>query len=110
MPVPTSSPPNSSAKNEGATQSELGVKRLALVGAVLSIDNLVIGFALGAYHVNLVVAALTMAAVSVVLSLLGVELAGSLGKQLGRRSELVGALALIVVGVANEWASCRAVP
>lgn len=88
------------AKNEGANDLELGTKHLALVGAALSIDNLVIGFALGAYHVNLVVAALTIAAVSVALSLLGLELGGRLGERLGRRSELVGGMALIVVGVA----------
>ena len=87
-------------RNEGANELELGTRHLALVGAALSIDNLVIGFALAAYHVNLVVAALTIAAVSVALSLLGLELGDRLGKRLGRRSELVGGAALIVVGVA----------
>ena len=85
---------------EAAKEPELGVKRLVLIGAALSIDNLVIGFALGAYRVNLVVAALTIAAVSVALSLLGLEIGGRLGERLGRRSELVGGAVLVVVGVA----------
>jgi putative Mn2+ efflux pump MntP len=83
-----------------ADTPELSVRRLALVGAVLSIDNLVIGFALGAYHVNLVVAAVTIAGVSVVLSLLGLEIGSRLGARLGRRSELAGGGVLILVGVA----------
>ncbi len=79
---------------------EKSVKRLVLIGAALSIDNLVIGFALGAYHVGVVVGALTIAAVSVALSLLGLEIGSHLGERLGRRSELVGGVVLILVGVA----------
>ena len=75
-------------------------KRLVLIGAGLSIDNIVIGFALGTYHVNILAAALLIATVSVALSLLGLEVGGRLGERLGRRSELVGGVVLIVVGVA----------
>ena len=76
------------------------VKRLVLIGAALSIDNLVIGFALGTYHVNLVTAAVTIAAVSVTLSLVGLEVGRRMGERLGQRSELVGGAVLILVGVA----------
>jgi putative Mn2+ efflux pump MntP len=79
---------------------EPGIGRLVLMGAALSIDNLVIGFGLGAYHVNLVVAAAGIAAVSVALSLLGLEIGARLGERLGGRSELVGGAVLILVGAA----------
>lgn len=79
---------------------ELSVRHLVLIGGALSIDNLVIGFALGAYHVHLVVAAVTIAGVSVALSLLGLEVGGRLGARLGQRSELVGGAVLVLVGVA----------
>jgi putative Mn2+ efflux pump MntP len=79
---------------------ELSNRRLILIAGALSIDNLVIGFALGAYHVNLVVAAVTIAAVSVALSLLGLEIGGWLGGRLGRWSELVGGGVLVLVGIA----------
>lgn len=85
---------------DGAKNPELSVRRLVLIGGALSIDNLVIGFALGAYHVNLVVAALTIAGVSVALSLLGLEIGGQLGARLGRRSETIGGAVLVLVGVA----------
>jgi putative Mn2+ efflux pump MntP len=85
---------------EPAGNSEVGVRNLIVIGAALSIDNLVIGFALGNYHVNLVVAAAIIAAISVALSLLGLEIGGRLGQRLGQRSELVGGAVLILVGVA----------
>jgi manganese efflux pump family protein len=74
--------------------------RLLLVGAALSVDNLVIGFALGTYHVNLVLAVIVIALTSVGLSLLGLELGSRLRARFGERSELVGGAALIVVGIA----------
>jgi manganese efflux pump family protein len=84
----------------GAKDPELSVWHLVLIGGALSIDNLVIGFALGAYRVNLAVAAVTIALVSVALSLVGLEIGGRLGERLGRSSELVGGSVLLVVGVA----------
>jgi putative Mn2+ efflux pump MntP len=88
----------------GADQSsespDPSLKRLVLIGAALSIDNLVIGFALGAYHVNLAIAAVVIAVISVGLSLLGLEVGRRLGERLGQRAELAGGAVLILVGIA----------
>jgi len=83
-----------------ATNPKLGYRQLVPIAVALSIDNLIIGFALGAYHVNIVVAAVTFAVVSVALSLLGLEIGGQLGSRLGKWSEVVGGAILILVGVA----------
>jgi manganese efflux pump family protein len=85
---------------EGTRDPELNVRHLILIGGVLSIDNLVIGFALGAYRVDFWIAAVTIALVSIALSLLGLEIGGRLGARLGQRSELVGGAVLVLVGVA----------
>lgn len=74
--------------------------RLLVTGIALSIDNLAVGFALGAYHVNLVAAAVTIGAVSVILSLAGLELGDRLGTKTGERGELIGGVVLIAVGIA----------
>ena len=66
--------------------------------AALSIDNLVVGFALGTYHVNLVLAAVVIAGISVSLSLLGLELGARLGTHIERYSGEFGGLLLIAVG------------
>jgi putative Mn2+ efflux pump MntP len=74
--------------------------RLLVAGFALSIDNLAVGFALGAYHVSLVLAAVLIGAVSVALSLIGLELGSRLGARIGERGEVVGGLVLIGVGAA----------
>ena len=72
--------------------------RLMVTGLALSIDNLAVGFALGEFHVSLPVAAAVIGAVSVTLSLLGLELGARIGGRIGRRGEIVGGLVLIGVG------------
>lgn len=87
-------------RTQAVGKQELSLQRLIVIGAALSIDNVVIGFALGTYHVNLVVAAVTIATVSVALSLLGLEIGRRMGARLGNRSGLVGGAVLVLVGVA----------
>jgi len=74
--------------------------RLILTGLALSVDNLAVGFALGAFHVNLAVAAVIIGAVSVALSLIGLELGAQIGAATSRRAGLLGGLVLIAVGAA----------
>jgi putative Mn2+ efflux pump MntP len=78
--------------------SRLG--RLLISGFVLSLDNLVVGFALGTYQVDILTGAILIGAVSVVMSLAGLELGGLLGRWAGQRSEQMSGLILIVVGAA----------
>ena len=84
-------------KAAGAGQ---GTGRLLVTGLALSVDNLAVGFALGAYHVNVLLAAVVIGAISVTLSLVGLELGNRLGARTGERSELIGGLVLIAVGAA----------
>jgi putative Mn2+ efflux pump MntP len=76
-----------------------GVSRLVVIAPSLSIDNLVVGFALDAYRVNLSVAVVTIA-ISVALSLLGLELGRHLRKRIARRSVLFGGAGRVLVGIA----------
>jgi putative Mn2+ efflux pump MntP len=76
-----------------------GLWRLLASGLALSIDNLVVGFALGAYHVTLATAALVIALVSVALSLAGLELGAKLGTRFGEHSEMAGGIVLAAVGI-----------
>jgi manganese efflux pump family protein len=77
-----------------------GTIRLLLSGLVLSLDNLVIGFALGTYGTSVAVGATVIGAVSVGLSLAGLELGRLLGRWAGRRSDQMSGLILILVGAA----------
>ena len=73
--------------------------RLVVTDAALSIDNLVVGFALGAYDVPVALAALVFAFVSVGMTLLGLELGRRLGASVERWSAEIGGAVLAVVGV-----------
>lgn len=74
--------------------------RLLVLAAALSIDNLVVGFALGADHVALVPSIVAIGVVSVALSLVGLELGARLGERVERYGELIGGGVLVCVGVA----------
>jgi manganese efflux pump family protein len=74
--------------------------RLLVSGFVLSLDNLVVGFALGTYQVSILTGAILIGAVSVIMSLAGLELGGLLGRWAGQRSEQLSGLILILVGAA----------
>ena len=78
----------------------MSLARLIVTGAALSVDNLVVGFALGAYDVNVLSAAVIFAVVGVGMSLAGLELGRWLGTGVERWSGEVGAAVLVVVGVA----------
>jgi manganese efflux pump family protein len=77
-----------------------GVARLLVSGFVLSMDNLVVGFALGTYQIGILAGAILIGAVSVIMSLAGLELGGLLGRWVGERSEQMSGVILILVGAA----------
>jgi putative Mn2+ efflux pump MntP len=78
----------------------LGHSRLLLSGLALSLDNLVVGFALGTYNTSIIEGAIVIGAVSVVLSLIGLELGARIGRWAGERGEQLAGVMLISVGIA----------
>jgi putative Mn2+ efflux pump MntP len=85
----------------GAVPAGLPAGRLLVTGLALSIDNLAVGFALGTFHIALLLAAVVIGAVSVTMSLAGLELGRRLGARAGSRGEIIGGLVLIGVGAAT---------
>lgn len=82
-----------------AEPARLHTRRLIVTALALSIDNLAVGFALGVYGINIVLAALTMGVVSVGMSLVGLELGSRAGARVEARSEELGGAVLIGVGI-----------
>ena len=76
------------------------IGRLLITGFALSIDNLVVGFALGAYNVSVPLAAVVIGVVSIAMSLAGLQLGARLGERVEHRSALLGGIILIAVGIA----------
>jgi putative Mn2+ efflux pump MntP len=73
---------------------------LLVSGLALSLDNLVVGFALGTYHTSIALGVIVIGAVSVAMSLIGLELGAGIGNWVGRRGEQLAGLMLISVGIA----------
>jgi putative Mn2+ efflux pump MntP len=97
---PSSGPPSSGLQSAPPPSEPQRLGPLLVTGLALSLDNLAVGFALGAVHVSLPVAVIVIGAVSVTLSLLGLELGQRLSTQIGGRGEILGGLVLIGVGIA----------
>lgn len=74
--------------------------KIAVSAFALSLDNLIAGFALGSYQMNLVTGALVFGFVSIAMSLAGLELGAKLGNWAGEGGELIGGVVLVGVGVA----------
>lgn len=72
---------------------------LVLTGFAVSLDNLVVGFALSFYHRPIIQTGLTMALVSVTMSLIGLEMGNKLGERFEKWSEELGGIVLIFVGI-----------
>jgi putative Mn2+ efflux pump MntP len=73
--------------------------RMLVTGLALSIDNLAVGFALGTYHIGIILAAIVIGLVSVALSLVGLELGSRIGRRAGNRGELISGGVLIGAGI-----------
>jgi putative Mn2+ efflux pump MntP len=87
-------------EREATPPRRLQMHSLIVTAMALSIDNLAVGFALAVYHVQIVLAAVTMGVVSVAMSLLGLELGHRLGRRIEGWSEELGGAMLILVGIA----------
>ena len=98
--VPGADVPGPGAPDPRPNLPSQGGVRLVLSALALSLDNLVVGFALGTYQVAILLSAIIIGAVSVALSLAGLELGARLGGWAGERSDQLGGVILISVGVA----------
>jgi putative Mn2+ efflux pump MntP len=76
------------------------MRRLLLVGLALSIDNLVVGFALGASESSVLLTVAALAIVSIAMTLLGLEAGSRRGTRVEQQSEEIGGGILVLVGVA----------
>ena len=92
--------PDQPAEPSRSPAASLPLGRLLVSGFVLSLDNLVVGFALGTYNVSILTGAILIGCVSVAMSLAGLELGGLLGRWAGQRGEQLSNLILILVGAA----------
>ena len=97
---PGAAEPGPGASAPGPSHHTDSLGRLIISAFALSLDNLAAGFALGTMHLGVAEGAIVIGAVSVVMSLAGLELGGRIGAAAGRRGEQIGGAILVGVGVA----------
>ena len=85
--------------HDDARAATLPMRRLLVIGAALSVDNLVVGIALGASGSSIALAVITIAVVSVTMTLTGLELGSRLGARFEKWAGEVGSAVLVAVGV-----------
>src|SRR5262249_1404148 len=88
------------ARDESGLITAASGRRLLLGGLILSLDNLVVGFALGSTHTAVLFGALVIGVGGVALSLIGLELGARLGARAGERGGGLAGLMRVSVGVA----------
>ena len=86
-------------KKDQTQRQEMSSRGLLVTALALSIDNLAVGFALAVYPVDVWLAALTFGVVSIVMSLVGLEVGHHLGKRVEEWSKEIGGGVLILVGI-----------
>jgi manganese efflux pump family protein len=69
--------------------------RLLVSGAALSLDDLAVGLALGTVRYPIVLAVTLFGLLSFIMSIIGLQLGGKLGKATGEHGEVVGAIMLL---------------
>jgi putative Mn2+ efflux pump MntP len=74
-------------------------RTMVLLAVALSLDNLVVGFGLGLLGAQVLVTAGFMAASSLGLTVIGLELGRRLGARTGERAELFSGLILVAAGL-----------
>jgi manganese efflux pump family protein len=87
------------SRKEASQDGALRLRQLLVLAIALSLDNLVVGFALGVYRVPLAETAIVIGVVSVGLSLVGLELGQRLGERIEEWAEELGGGVLVVLGV-----------
>jgi putative Mn2+ efflux pump MntP len=78
----------------------LRMQSLLITALALSLDNLAVGFALAVYRIDIVLAGITFGVVSILMSLIGLELGHRVGKRVEAWSEEIGGGVLVLVGLA----------
>jgi len=72
---------------------------MLLAGISVSVDNLIVGFSLGAHHISLLLAIIIIGILSVALALAGLEIGRKLSSKFEEFSEIIGGVILLIVGL-----------
>ncbi len=83
------------ADSHSETKHDLSGLRLIVLSVAMSLDNLTVGFGLGMFHVSIAESAVVFGAVSLIMTLAGLELGRWIGRAVRLSTDLLTGLVLI---------------
>ena len=86
-------------KNSISTNSSLNGFGVYLLAASVSLDALSVGFSLGTMRADLFMTVIIIGAIAGLMTAMGLVMGRVLGPRLGDKAELLGGLALLLIGV-----------
>lgn len=89
------------ADDKGADLRQASMGRLFISGAALSVDNLIVGFALGTYKTSIITAAAVITIVSVAVSMIGLEVGARIARKITFDADVLSGAVLMFVGAPN---------
>lgn len=86
-------------KEEFKINNELNIKNMLPLAIATSIDALTVGITFAFLKVNIPIATLTIFVITFILSTIGVIIGNKFGTKLNKKSELLGGIILILMGI-----------
>ncbi len=86
-------------RNVHQSSSHYSAERIAIIAFMLSIDNLIIGFAFGPYNLPLLLVVAAIAAIGMVLIVIGLEVGRRLGKYVAQWQDIVPGVILMLLSL-----------
>jgi len=90
---------NAFFKNKSSTNSSLNGFGIYLLAASVSLDALSVGFSLGTLRTDILITVMSIGVIAGLMTGLGLVLGRLIGPWLGAKAELVGGVALLLIGI-----------
>ncbi len=85
-------------ENEEANEN-IDIKTMMILAIATSIDALAVGITFAFFEINLISVVLAIGIITFILSVIGVKIGNKFGAKYKRKSEFVGGLILILIGI-----------
>lgn len=84
---------------ENSLDDKVDIKTMFVLAIATSIDALAVGITFAFLNVNIITAISIIGIITFILSFIGVQIGSKMGDKFGNKSEIIGGIILILIGV-----------